>query len=810
MGKAPCRLALFFFVLAAFSIVQLAGARRAAAPTASPLVDIGAGLLPVSAGSIAWGDYDRDGDLDLLLSGSIDVDPWGATKIYENDGGTFSEVTTADASLPPVYSSSVAWGDYDRDGDLDILVAGQRNEGGPTSRIYQNDGGSFADIGAGLTGLQSGSVAWGDYDQDGDADVLLTGADESASTGHTEIYRNNGNGTFTPDPVAEAPLADVYSSSAAWGDYDSDGDPDIALMGNTGTGRLSAIYANDGDGSFEESPVTVALAQLENGALAWGDYDADSDLDLAIQGYGSSGPVSKIYRNDGMSFNEATEADVHLAQVFGGSVAWGDYDSDGDLDLALAGDTGSGKIGTVYYQDADGVFQEDTAAAATIADVSVSSLAWGDYDSDGRLDLALTGYRDLDRVSSIYHNELVASGTRPSAPGALWATRSGDKATLGWNAATDAQQTGGADLSYNLRVGTTPGGSQVVSPMALANGTRLVAAPGDVGERTSHSLLGLAHGRYYWSVQAVDNGFAGSTFASEQSFVINAAPSAGAGGPYAISEGEQLQLNGSASDPDHDELSYLWTLNGQGSFTTQSPAIPWSALESLSLGDGPASLTASLTVTDSFGASEGSTATVTIDNAPPVASVSGPSSTTTGKSTGWTLSATDPSSADQAASFKYEIDWNGDGSIDQTVSGGHSTSVSHKFSKAGSATVGVTASDKNGGKSASVSKTVTVKSKEKGKIKSAKLAKTSFSASQAKKIKLTVTFKPKSKLFKWQVSLKHGKKWQLVKSKAKHGSFSKLTMTVKKLFAGKKMKKGVYRLKLSADRNSKTLKFRIR
>jgi ELWxxDGT repeat protein len=101
------------------------------------------------------------------------------------------------------------------------------------------------------------------------------------------------------------------------------------------------------------------------------------------------------------------------------------------------------------------------------------------------------------------------------------------------------------------------------------------------------------------------------------------------------------------------------------------------------------------------------------------------------------------------------------------------------------------------------------KIKHNGKIKRAKLTKRKFHVYQAKKVKLTVKFAPKSKKLAWKITLKHGKKWKAVKSKTKHGSFSKKKMSVKALFAGKKMRKGRYKLKLSADRNSKTLKFRI-
>jgi hypothetical protein len=94
-----------------------------------------------------------------------------------------------------------------------------------------------------------------------------------------------------------------------------------------------------------------------------------------------------------------------------------------------------------------------------------------------------------------------------------------------------------------------------------------------------------------------------------------------------------------------------------------------------------------------------------------------------------------------------------------------------------------------------------------GKIVSCKLSKKSFPRAQTRKVKLTCKFSPKSKVFRYVLSLKKSKKWALVKSAKKTGSFKTYALTVKKLFAGKPIKRGSYRLKLSADKNSKTLRF---
>ena len=161
------------------------------------------------------------------------------TRLYRNDGGSFTRITT---SIPDVVNSAAAWGDYDNDGDLDILITGADSGWNPMARVYRNDSATFTtyiDIDPALRGIQDGSVAWGDYDNDGDLDILLAGR---ASDPITRIYRNNGNETFTD---IGAGLPGGYGPAAAWGDYDNDGDLDILLTGDF----TSEIYRNDG-GSF--------------------------------------------------------------------------------------------------------------------------------------------------------------------------------------------------------------------------------------------------------------------------------------------------------------------------------------------------------------------------------------------------------------------------------------------------------------------------------------------------------------------------------------------------------------------------------
>ncbi len=248
------------------------------------------GLPGVFAGSGEWGDYDNDGRLDILLfgwDGSSNI-----SRVYHNNGnGTFTDVG---AGLIGVARGSAAWGDYDNDGDLDVLLAGEAPGSGYVSRVYRNDGdGAFSDIGAGLIGLTYSAVAWGDYDHDGDLDMLLTG-ETQWNYQFTLLYRNNGDGTFADIGAA---LPGVAHGAVSWGDYDNDGDLDILLTGLAAgsTGPISRVYRNDGNGTFTD--IQAGLAGAAFSSAAWGDYDQDGDLDILLAGENIT-PLVRLYRND--------------------------------------------------------------------------------------------------------------------------------------------------------------------------------------------------------------------------------------------------------------------------------------------------------------------------------------------------------------------------------------------------------------------------------------------------------------------------------------------------------------------------------
>ncbi|MFC1573445.1 FG-GAP-like repeat-containing protein, partial [Candidatus Eisenbacteria bacterium] len=581
--------------------------------------DSGAGLEGVRSSSVAWGDYDNDGDLDILLTGE-DVGGTYISRVYRNDAGLFTDIGTG---LEGVRRGSVAWGDYDNDGDLDILLTGESEVWHYISRAYRNDAGLFTDIGAGLQGVEFSSVAWGDYDNDGDLDILLTG-EVGGFPFISRVYRNDGVPANTPPEIPDGLVAEVqigqvrlswdastdgqtpsaglsynlrvgatpggseimsamadgasgyrrvaqlgnvqeriswtltlpigpgiyywsiqavdgaYAGSGfaveesfeaagfvgivaglegvqygsvAWGDYDSDGDLDILLTGeDVGGTKFSLVYRNDA-GLFTD--IGAGLPGVANSSVAWGDYDNDGDLDILLTGLASSDLISHVYRNDAGLF---TDIGAGLPGVWDSSVAWGDYDNDGDLDILLSGDAGGFfPLSRVYRNDA-GLFAD---SGAGLLAVQYSSVAWGDYDNDGDLDILLAGADEtVTPLSLVYRNYGVPTNTPPETPDGLAADVDLGQVALSWDTTTDGQ-TPSAGLLYNLRIGTTPGGSEIMSSMAdAACGYRRVVQLGNAQEQTSWTVMvPLAWQTYYWSVQALDGAFAGSVFAVEDSFL---------------------------------------------------------------------------------------------------------------------------------------------------------------------------------------------------------------------------------------------------------------------------------------------------
>jgi hypothetical protein len=284
--------------------------------------------------SVAWADLDRDGDMDFAFPVIKE------NNIIPREFKNFGDRNFAEVQLSETFTNiphgSVAWGDADNDGDLDLLVPwSESGLGTPVNRLYINRGdGMLEDAALLLPPLENASCSWADYDNDGRVDFLLCGTNVATAEQSCLLFHNEGNGKFTQ---ADAGLPGVTLGRSTWCDMDNDGDLDLFLRGIDTTGIVRQyILVNDGSGHFAE-------IDLPNGSGSglWGDYDNDgwpdilapSGQNLILRGTGANGfsPVAFAFQNA-------------LPQ----NALWVDADGDGTLDLLTRRSAQFGYVAALY------------------------------------------------------------------------------------------------------------------------------------------------------------------------------------------------------------------------------------------------------------------------------------------------------------------------------------------------------------------------------------------------------------------------------------------------------------------------------
>ena len=353
--------------------------------------------------NVAWGDYDGDGDYDLYVTNWAEAFLGDAINaLFQNNGdGTFTNTTNAAGLGPDDFlraggnSTAAAWGDYDNDGDVDLYIADFFDQ----DALLENEGGVFTEFGRaqGLIDVEKRgsetSVAWGDYDGDGFLDLYL-----GAYYYENELYENNdGDGTFT-QVTDQSILNDKRDTNDVnWVDYDNDGDPDIFVVNRE---QENALFRNDVEttGDFREVFCALSLSNLEIGhRAAWADYDNNGFLDVYVANAGANA----LYRNDGADtfVNVAADAGVrHSGSSWRtAAVAWSDYDGDGDFDLYLANGRDDsydpntpGQIDVLFSNQGDGTFINATSDIVRSARYHMAA-AFGDYNGDSTPDLYVIG-----------------------------------------------------------------------------------------------------------------------------------------------------------------------------------------------------------------------------------------------------------------------------------------------------------------------------------------------------------------------------------------------------------------------------------
>lgn len=299
--------------------------------------DIQAGLTGVSESASNWIDFNQDGAIDIFVTGDFyNKDKHGiSSKLYKNlRQDRFTEVYSPAVN---VYRGDFDWADYNNDGVDDLFIIGETAGGKLVSYLYSNDRtANFRRIPVSIPGYNDGSVEWGDYDGDGDFDLLITGRTKNGLA--SNIYRNDRNNKFVK---VNAGLPGIQHGIGRWADYDNDGDLDVIISGINSSGKvLTELYRND---KIKFTHVDVGFKDLKLSDIAWADYNNDGDLDFVIIGESGSGSFeSRLYSNE--KDDAFLRVPSNFITVRSGSVDWGDMDHDGDADLLITGESTDGPV----------------------------------------------------------------------------------------------------------------------------------------------------------------------------------------------------------------------------------------------------------------------------------------------------------------------------------------------------------------------------------------------------------------------------------------------------------------------------------
>ncbi|MFI5237418.1 MAG: FG-GAP-like repeat-containing protein, partial [Ignavibacteriales bacterium] len=495
-------------------------------------------------------DYDVDGDLDIAVLGYY-VEYFVSVEyrllLLRNDGPVDSVQWKFSYFNIPLEtltagSSDLAWGDVDGDTDLDLAVG---TDG--LTVVYRNDAGFLSLTDSDLPGYWEDnsqadfdlrSISWADFDNDSDLDLLIPSVfSDTSFSFRTALMRNDGpNGTggfvFTEIENVFAPTAHAQSS---WADFDGDQDLDLLLINVSPLTDEGFIrrYRNDGNGVFAGEDILGSL-RVEHGEAQWGDYDGDGDLDILVAGNifdVDSNYVAmalRIYRNDNETYAPFEVIDCIPCEGWFDLTAatWADYDSDGDMDILLAGNYNSGSEiegRARIYKNENGIFtlSDNELPAPRASGDRGGTFSWFDLDGEGDLDYFIAGQYFVpggnglvEAQIHVYRNDVLDQNEAPTVPTGLDAALLTENTVqLSWISSTD-DHTPSPALTYDLTIVKT--GTHV--PINKLNGTEQIfitrlPEPGNISAVNEWILTGLPNGIYEWKVRAVDAAYIGSDIA---------------------------------------------------------------------------------------------------------------------------------------------------------------------------------------------------------------------------------------------------------------------------------------------------------
>ncbi|HSA08093.1 MAG TPA: FG-GAP-like repeat-containing protein [Candidatus Moranbacteria bacterium] len=459
--------------------------------------------------SIITGDFNADGKTDLAIGESTMGASAGSVYIFYNGSITTENFSGADIAITgeadSYLGSSMTSGDFNADGKTDLAVGSNAYR----AHIFYNDGSIPATAATAdviITGEASSrfgfSMTAGDFNADGKTDLAVGANFYSSNTGRAYIfYSQNGQVNTNFKITGESSSALGISMTA--GDFNADGETDLAVGAHAYSSSAGRVYIFYGDGSI---PTTAATADIvitgESSStfgfsMTAGDFNADGKTDLAVGGYAASSSAGRayIFYNGSITTKNASSADVIItgesSSNLGISMTAGDFNADGETDLAVGAHAYSSSAGRVYIFYGDGSIPT-TAATADIVITGESSSTFGfsmtagDFNADGKTDLAVGGYAASSSAGRayIFYNgsiitenasdaDIIITGESSSKLGASMATgdfNADGKTDLAVGAHYYSSQAGRAYIFYNGSITTenATGADVIITGEALS------------------------------------------------------------------------------------------------------------------------------------------------------------------------------------------------------------------------------------------------------------------------------------------------------------------------------------------------------
>ena len=306
--------------------------------------------------------------------------------------GSYTDRSAASGLADPGAGNAAAWTDFNRDGYTDVFLA----NGGGQGRLYRGGPGAIFSLSSSLPAATGGedasTAAWGDFNHDGRPDLYVGSAGLFGGAGN-HLYRNDSSGAFTDVTTLSGTGGSALTKSVTWVDFDRDGAPDIHVVNY---GAKDQLYHYHRNGVFVSRADSAGIADSGDGvAGVWCDYNSDYRPDLYLV---RENGANRLFSNDGdTTFTDVTSTAGVGHTGKGAAAAWGDYDNDGDFDLFLAN---KDSVQVLYSNNGNGTFSRMTNSGLAARGTARSAL-WLDFDLDSRLDLFVAF---SDSACKLYQN----------------------------------------------------------------------------------------------------------------------------------------------------------------------------------------------------------------------------------------------------------------------------------------------------------------------------------------------------------------------------------------------------------------------